>query len=157
MKIRFNLLQLFSVLGIVLTLGMFFLSHAAAPEALEDNAALLARADARADTSTFLWLSIGCGSGAVGLYLLALARKNLSYGQFISGGLIGLVPWTLSHVGNAPPPDRLLGKSPAYVEIYVAAYGEERQGIKKEYGRWGTLLGILVGGIAAVSIVASQQ
>ena len=73
------------------------------------------------------------------------------------GGLIGLVPWTLSHVGNAPPPDRLLGKSPAYVEIYVAAYGEERQGIKKEYGRWRTLLGILVGGIAAVSIVASQQ
>ena len=72
------------------------------------------------------------------------------------GGLIGFVPWIMSHVGNAPPSGRLLGKSPAYVEIYVAAYEEERHRIKKDWGRWGTLLGILVGGIAAASIVASQ-
>ncbi len=156
MKMSFSLLQFFSALGIVLTLSMFFFTHAATAEALEDNAAVLARADARADTSKFLWLSIGCGSGAVGLYLLALGRQKLSYGEFIMGGLIGFVPWAMSHVGNAPPSDRLLGKSPAYVKIYVAAYEEERQGIKKESGRWGTLLGILVGGIAAVSIVASQ-
>ena len=156
MKNRFNLLQLFAALGIVLTLSMFCFSYAATADALEDNAALLARADAKVDTSKFLWFSIGCGSGAVGLYLLGLGRQKLSYGEFIMGGLIGFVPWAMSHVGNAPPSDRLLGKSPAYVEIYVAAYEEERQGIKKEYGRWGTLLGILVGGIAAVSIVASQ-
>ena len=85
MKMKFSLLQLFSVLGIVLTLSMFFFPHVAAADALENNAALLARADARADTSKFLWLSIGCGSGAVGLYLLVLGRQNLSYAEFIMG------------------------------------------------------------------------
>ena len=156
MKMRFSLLQFFAALGIALTLSMFFFPHVAAANALEDNAAVLARADARADTSKFLWLSIGCGSGAVGLYLLYLGRQKLSYGEFITGGLIGFIPWTLSHMGNAPPSGRLLGKSPAYVKIYVAAYEEERQGIKKNWGRLGTLLGIVVGGIAAVSIVANQ-
>ena len=135
---------------------MFFFSHAAAAEALEDNIALLARADARANTSKFLWFTIGCGSGAVGLYLLAQARQKLSYGQYISAGLIGLIPWTLSHIGNAPPADRFLGKSPAQVKIYVAAYEEERHRIKKEWGNWGSLVGVLGGAIAAVSIIASQ-
>ena len=62
----------------------------------------------------------------------------------------------MSHANNTPPSGRLVGKSPTYVEIYIAAYEEERQRIKKDWGRWGTLLGILVGGIGAVSIVASQ-
>ena len=136
---------------------MFFFPHAAAAAAAEDNAAILARADARADTSKFLWLSIGCGTGAVGLYLLALARENLSYGEFISGGLIGAGPWLLSHVGNAPPSGRLLGKSPEYVNVYVAAYEEERHRIKRDWGSLGSLLGIVAGGIVVVSIVANQE
>lgn len=152
MKNRFNLLQLFAALGIVLTLSMFCFSYAAAADALEDNAALLARADAKADTSKFLWFSIGCGSGAVGLYLLGLGRLNLSFEYLIAGGLTGFVPWALSHAGNTPPSDRLLGKSPAYVKVYVAAYQEEKHHIKKDWGGWGVALGALVG----AGIFASQ-
>lgn len=157
MKMRFSLFQLFSVLGIVLTLSMFFFPYTAGAAASGDTAALLARADARADTGKFLWFSIGCGSGAVGMYLLGLARVNLSFGELISGGAIMVAPWVLSHVGNAPPSGRFLGKSPEYVKVYVAAYEEEKQKIKNDWGALGGLLGIVVGGIALVAIVGTNQ
>ncbi len=156
MKVRFNLFQLLAVFGIVLTFSLFCFAQLAVADILEDNAALLGRADAQASTSKLLWFSIGCGTGTAAIYLAVLARQRLSFGEFIAGAIIGLSPTILTYVGNAPPAAHLAGKSPNYVRVYVAAYEEEKQHIKEMSGRWGGLLGVVIGAIIGLSI-ASQS
>ena len=156
MKVRFDLFQLLAVFGIVLTLSLFCFAQLAVADILEDNAALLGRADAQASTSKLLWFSIGCGAGTAALYLMIIARQKLSFGGLIAGILIGLSPTMLTYVGNAPPAAHLAGKSPNYVRVYVAAYEEEKQRIKKMAGNWGGILGVMIGALIGLSI-ASQS
>ena len=72
------MIKTFAALGIILTLSLFFAPRAVAEDALEANAAVIARADANSDTSKLLWSSIGCGSGAVGMYQM-LTEQNTFY------------------------------------------------------------------------------
>lgn len=150
MKTRFSLIQPFAMLGIILTLSMFFSVHAAAQHEFESPAAVLARIDARANTNRLLWFSMGCVSGTIGMYLLILGRERLSAELMIAGSVIGGAPGLMIPFGNAPPPsDRLIGKSPEYVEVYVFSYKEEKRELKGWSGLGG-LLGITVGGLIAI-------
>lgn len=151
MKTRFSLIQPFAMLGIILTLSMFFSPHAAAQHEFESSAAILARIDARANTSKLLWFSMGCVSATIGMYLMILGYENSSTASLIVGTVIAGAPEMMIPFGNAPPPtDRLIGKSPEFVEVYVFSYKEEKKNLKG-WSVVGGLLGIGVGMLIAVS------
>ena len=151
MKTRFSLIQPFATLGIILMLSVFFSPHAAAQYDFKSAPAVLGRADASADTNRLLWFSMGCGSGAIGTYLFLLGLESASAEVAVAGGVLGAVPEIMIQVGNAPPPtDRLIGKSPEYVEVYVASYKEEKADIKRGWGILGLLLGSVGGVIIAI-------
>lgn len=151
MKTRFSLIQPLATLGIILTLSLFFSPHAAAQHEFESSAAVLARIDARANTNRLLWFSMGCVSGTIGMYLILLSTENLSAELLTAGTIIGVAPELMIPFGNAPPStDRLIGKSPEFVEIYVFSYKEEKRKLKG-WSAVGGLLGVAVGFLIAAN------
>lgn len=100
-----------------------------------------AERDARKYADSGRWFGIGC-----------LVSPSLAYcGPYFSPQLSAMVDESISL-----PPTRLLGKSPEYVRLYAAAYGEKVKKIRTNYARVGcclpyALLYTTVGVIGALS------
>ena len=155
MKTRFSLIQPLATLGIILILSVFFSPHAAAQYDSKSEPAVLGRADAGASINKLLWFSLGCGSGAIGMYLFMLGYENLSADLLTAGPAVIAAPALMAQFGNAPPrTDRLIGKSPEYVEVYVAAYKKEKRAFKGALAGIGALLGVIGGFIIAANALA---
>ena len=123
----------------VLTFNIPFMTFAQ-----QNTANLLAIADAKrdaeADVNKWLWGGIGfigvpgCAAlGFIGGLLVGSQHSSGSYGLSFSpeeawGGLIGsgigcLLPFIpIYFYKSGPPPERLIGKSPEYVDTYTDAY-----------------------------------
>ncbi len=168
MKKSSNLLYPFATLGILLMLSVFFSPHAAAQYNFKSDPsdpAVLSRVEAKVNTNKFVWFSVGCGTGAVSMYLAGRgahslvtedssygSSRGLSYGQIFAGLGLATAFQTAIYIGNSPPStDRLIGKSPEYVEVYIAAYKEEKLEIKNTWGNLGFLLGVTGGALAFLS------
>ena len=71
------------------------------------------------------------------------------------GGLAPLIG-IYRYQGN-PPPERLLGKSPEYVEFYTAAYQAKTRSIRTKWATAGGLIGVGLGlGLGCLAVFADE-
>ena len=109
------------------------------------EAATAAEADANKDVNKLLCFSAGC-------VLSALFFLPSPYGYFFPPtGIIGAYSYR-----PAPPPSRLIGKSPEYIATYTSAYQLKRGNIQAQWTSAGCLSGCVILGIIAVSIRISS-
>ena len=108
---------------------------------VQAEAATAAEADANKDVSKLLCFSAGC-------VLSALFFLPSPYGYFLPPtGIIGAYFYR-----PAPPPSRLIGKSPEYIAAYTSAYQLKRGNIQAQWTSAGCLSGCVVIGTIAVGI-----
>ena len=108
---------------------------------VQAEAATAAEADANKDVSKLLCFSAGC-------VLSALFFLPSPYGYFLPPtGIIGAYSYR-----PAPPPSRLIGKSPEYIAAYTSAYQLKRGNIQAQWTSAGCLSGCVVIGTIAVGI-----
>ena len=114
-------------------------SDVAQQNSVEVQAKMAAKRDAETDTNKRLWTGVGCAvpfsvgiGGLVGEYIGSLGPQS-GNSLFLSdekacGLLIGatvgcLIPLIVINTYRpGPPPERLLGKSPEYIDFYTEAY-----------------------------------
>ena len=137
---------------LVLFMMVLLLSSPLATLAQQNSAEIQAKQDAKSDVNKFAWFAggfIGCASGWT---MLAL----IDSGDYIDSAtldqslrcLVVMVPFLpmvyAISASPAPPTERLLGKSPEYVNVYVNSY-------KKEVKRQRVLLSVAGCGISFIS------
>lgn len=173
MKTNLTCRSLFlALLMVVLTFSHPFLILAQ-----QNSAEAQAKQDAEADLNKSLWIGVGCavlpsiwlGGALVGLCAGSLDQSG---GDFIiseqeaCGALIGMifgcsVPLTLVYNYRlTPPPERLLGKSPEYIDVYIDAYKTRTRQLRGQYAAVGCVsVGgmMIVGGILAALIEGTEQ
>ncbi len=88
--------------------------------------------DARADTSGAIWFFAGCVLSWIGI-------------------LIAYV------VDPSPPPARLMGKSPEYLGVYLAAYKNEARSIQGHAAIWGTVTAVAVSVVLIIIFVSALR
>ena len=135
------------------------------PESVE--AVNAAERDARDDTNRFLWFAVSTvalpvcvlGGYAAGHYLIEPHLEAPGYigidwrgGGEVFGLIVGYCVYifTLNRLVFAEsklPTDRLIGKSPEYVEAYLAAYKKEVQEARGKSALGGCLLGCVLTGV----------
>ena len=147
---------IFCVLAFVISCGM------SVAEADGDTMILEAEAAAEQDVSKFAWFSVGMFgtpvSSAVGTIIGfaiggAVAPQSASgffgYGPSeaqLTGAFVGMlagaaIPFILTYNHNpSPPVDRLVGKSPEYIERYTEAYRKKARRIRTQSAVAGCLL-----------------
>ena len=129
---------------------------------VEVQAKMAAKRDAETDTNKVLWTGVGCAiclstvlGGFVGVGIGSLGPQSYSGGclQLISdeqmcglciGAPVGcLIPLIVINTYRlVPPPERLLGKSPQYVDFYTDAYKTRIQLLRMGWAAGGTLIGL---------------
>ena len=108
---------------------------------VQTEAATAAEADANKDVNKLLCFSAGC-------VLSALFFLPSPYGYFLPPtGIIGSYSYQ-----PAPPPSRLIGKSPEYIAAYTSAYPLKRGDIQAQWTSAGCLSGCVILGTIAVGI-----
>ena len=107
-----------------------------------DNARLDARRDAKRDVNDTVWALAGFSAPLlIGGYYISggTTGGTLSYTVFVPGVVVSAVS---QYYPISPRSDRLLGKSPAYVSAYVAAYESEIKSLRRRSLLWGFGAGI---------------
>ena len=102
-----------------------------------DNARLDARRDAERDVNDTVWALAGFSAPLlIGGYYIAggTAGGTISYTIFVPGVVVSAVS---HYYPISPRSDRFLGKSPAYVSAYVAAYESEVKSLRRRSLLWG--------------------
>ena len=85
-------------------------------------------------------------------------RSGECIGPVIGIAIGGLAPLIgiYRYQGN-PPPERLVGKSPEYVEFYTAAYQAKTRSIRTKWATAGGLIGVGVGlGLGCLAVFADE-
>ncbi len=146
--------------------------------ALEAKAA--AEQDASGDTNKLLWFGAGAGAfcvgGAIGAFIggvvgnyiapptsdLGSIAPLLDFGEGAAVGVcIGCpagvsIPFNwIRNYQTAPPPERLLGKSPEYIEFYTHVYRKKTRSLRKRWAVAGGGGG--VGGLLFSWLLLVQQ
>ena len=107
-----------------------------------DNARLDARRAAERDVNDTVWVLAGFSAPLLmGGYYMAggTAGGTISYIVFVPGVIVSAVS---QYYPISPRSDRFLGKSPAYVSAYVAAYESEVKSLRRRSLLWGFGAGI---------------
>ena len=107
-----------------------------------DNARLDARRDAERDVNDTVWALAGFSAPLlIGGYYIAggTAGGTITYTIFVPGVVVSAVS---QYYPISPQSDRFLGKSPAYVSAYVAAYESEVKSLRRRSLLWGFGAGI---------------
>ena len=109
---------------------------------LADNARFSAQREAKQDVNETAWALTGFSVPLlIGGYYIAggTAGGTLSYTVFIPGVVVSAVS---HYYPISPRSDQFLGKSPAYVSAYVAAYESEVKSLRRRSLLWGFGAGI---------------
>ena len=134
-------------LMVVLVCSMPFIALAQ-QNSVEEQAKMAAKRDAETDTNQSAWFGVGCAStilgGAVGIGVGSLGPQSSQniLSPFISdqqgdgcgiGMIVGcLIPFLVADNYKVEPrPERLLGKSPEYVDFYTSAYKTRVRQLRK--------------------------
>ena len=123
------------LLLIILLLGFSMLS-------LADNARFDAQRDAKQDVNETAWSLAGFSVPLlIGGYYIAggTTGGTITYSVFVPGVLVA---GASQYYPISPRSDRFLGKSPAYVSAYVAAYESEVKSLRRKSLLWGFGAGI---------------
>ena len=109
-----------------------------------------AEQDASRDVNKLLWFSAGLGSavitGPLGTYAGGIIGRNIS-GDVVMGALAGLVVgataplFLIDNYDPGPPSERLIGKSPEYIDHYTKTYKSKAKSIRKRSATVGCLFG----------------
>ncbi len=123
----------------VLVFSMPLLTLAQQP-AVQAEAIIAAEQDANKDVNKHFWFGAGC-------FLSGLFFLPTPFGYIVlPSGAIGTYFYQ-----PAPPPDRLIGKSPEYITAYTSAYQLKRGSIQARWTSAGCLSGCVILGTVAVS------
>ena len=118
---------------LVLFMMVLLLSSPLATLAQQVSAEVQAKQDAKSDVNKVAWFTAGFIGCASGWTMLAL----IDSGDYIDSAtldqslrcLVVMVPFlpmvSAIFVSSTPPTERLLGKSPEYVNVYVDSYAKE--------------------------------
>lgn len=153
MKMNLKFRSLF--LTILMVVLIFYSPYATLAEQI--SVERQAKQDAEADVNKSLWISTGCA-------VLLLPMLGLLAGSFVPqssgssfigindqeawgfsiGCAVGcLGPLTLiSMYQQTPPPERFIGKSPEYIDVYTDAYKKRDRSLRVQY----TAVGCAIGG-----------
>lgn len=133
---------------IVLVISMPFISFAQenSPEA---QAKMAAERDAETDTNKLLWAGVGCAvpfcgllGGIAGLYVSGFPfNEGPAYTVCVGTAAGCLVPISPILSQPIPPPERLLGKSPEYVDFYTNTYETETRRLRIKSASRGGIIG----------------
>ena len=109
-----------------------------------------AEQDASRDVNKLLWFSVGTGGvviiGPLGAYAGGVIGRNIS-GSEVMGALAGLVVGAtgsltlIDNYDSDPPSERLVGKSPEYIDYYTKTYKSKTKSIRKRSAAVGCLFG----------------
>ena len=132
--------------------------------AVEFEAKTAAERDASSDINKLLWFGAGVGACCIGGPIFGLAgglvggliipghpsapddigpfAVGCSFG-FIASGLISLIGIYNYQVNS--PPERLLGKSPEYIEFYINAYKIKTRSLRTKWAAAGAAAGTGLG------------
>ncbi len=142
-------------------------------DSVEVQAKMAAKRDAETDTNKWLWTGVGCGTYVstglgifIGLVAGSLGPQTASGSSYISdsqacGICIGatagcLIPFIVAfNYKLEPPPERLLGKSPEYVDAYTSAYKTKVRRLRTKRAAVGTV--IWMGSVGTVSVIAMMS
>ena len=136
--------------------------------AIRLEAKVAAERDASSDINQLLWVGAGVGTLAAGCLVAAIGMRignfiapppeprldfmpllGISGGEVV-GGCVGcavglILPiWAIYKYQSPPPPERLIGKSPEYVEFYTDAYIAKSRSLRT---KWATIGAILLLGL----------
>ena len=119
-----------------------------------------AEQDASNNVNRLLWFGTGVGTCCIGgtigylaggsvVSLLIPANSSTSHDiggaavgwSAIAGGLIPLIG--IYNYQGDPPPERLLGKSPKYVEFYTDAYKTKTRSLRTKWAAVGTAAAVI--------------
>lgn len=117
---------------------------------VEEQVKTAAKRDAETDTNKLLWAGVGCAVPFCGLLggiagLLAtsdlLFHEGPAYTACFGAALGCLFPIGPILSQPIPPPERLLGKSPEYVDFYTNAYETETRRLRIKSASRGGIIG----------------
>ena len=124
----------FRSLFLVLLMVLLTFSHSFVILAQQMPAEVQAKQDAKSDVNKFAWFTAGFIGCASAWTIIALADRR---GYIVSEGTLDqslrcltvTVPFLpivyAISASSAPPTERLLGKSPEYLNVYVDSYAKE--------------------------------
>lgn len=108
---------------------VLLLSSPLATLAQQISVEVQAQQDAKSDFNKFAWFTagyIGCASGWTILALNDETEDSIRIPLACLGMTVPLLPIVFAiSAASAPPTERLLGKSPEYVNVYVDSYAKE--------------------------------
>ena len=108
---------------------------------LADNARLDGRRDAERDVNDTVWALAGFSAPLLmgGLYMTGgTTGGTISYMVFTPAVVVG----ASQYYPISPRSERFLGKSPAYVSVYVDAYESEVKSLRRRSLLWGFASGV---------------
>ena len=143
-------------------------------ESVQQNSVeMQAKRDAEADLNKLLWTGVGCGIlwfpialAGIGVAIgLAAGTQSYSGGDLLNdqstcGACVGLTigclipPISIYNYRPTPPPERLLGKSPEYIDVYTDAYKKRARQFQLTYSATGCAVGI--GTYLIISVFANR-
>lgn len=154
-----------SVLAVLVT-GVLILTQPlvilAQQDPVEAQAKVTAESDAEADVNKVLWGFVGCSFCVAGVWTSNIAaiaisgilseptlEENVVAGCCGAGVFLSpLIP--MNFISINPSPQRLLGKSPEYVNFYTRAYRAKTRRLRMESAAVGTGIGCGVLGILTI-------
>ena len=114
---------------LALLMVVLLLSSPLATLAQQVSAEIQAKQDAKSDVNKVAWFTagfIGCASGWMVLVLSDEIENPLRRPLVCLGMMVPLLPIVYAtSTSSAPPTERLLGKPPEYVDVYVDSYTKE--------------------------------
>ena len=115
------------------------------------SAEVQAKQDAKGDVNKVKWFTvgyIGCASGGVIAVLNDETEAPIRVPLGVSGMIMPVLPIVYAaSASSVPPTERLLGKSPAYLNVYVDNYAKELKRQRVIFSAAGCGAGTLSGAI----------
>ena len=151
---------------LVLLTVVLLLSSPLATLAQQISAEAQAKRDAEADLNKRFWINTGCAVvllPTLGLFVGSLGPQSYSGGSSLIspsnqqslglcvGSILALGPLALIRRHQpTPPPERFIGKSPAYIDVYTDVYKTRTQFLSRQYRVVGCAIGCAIGGGLAI-------
>ena len=145
-------------------------SDVARQNSVEVQAKMAAKRDAETDTNKQLWTGVGCAvpfsvgiggfvGGSIG-YRIRSSSGFLSTEEICLACLGATVGYSIPFIAMntyqlGPPPERLLGKSPQYIDFYTDAYKTRVQQLRRGSAARGALTSLGLGALVLVGLATN--